>query len=158
MKSKIVCSLILVMFILAISQSSFANESVYDPTIHVYREGLEGPGIGKIQLNGGPSTQSVEEGPWFWEDWDGGGTYYKGEDNVRWWACGEDHYADFYYVPEDRFFEPVVTSGNGISYAHIEQNGGLHGGYYCVGGYCTISLCTTSVPGSDPTFTLLYWP
>lgn len=82
------------------------------------------------------------------------------EDNVRYNSCGggDDAYVDFYYIPETVLFDAEVSSENAVTWAQIYSLGGLNGGYYCVGGYCTASVCTTQAPGSNPASINLYTP
>lgn len=162
MKNKVLLGSVLIMvLLLVVNQSSYAQQFEYDPTIHFYQENLDGQGIGRIETRGNPPIpNSWEEGSGHWGRYVGGGTYWKGEDNVRYNSCGggDDALADFYYVPEDSLFQPLVSSYNGTTWAHIYQSNGLDGFYYCVGGYCTVSLCTTQVPTAQPSSLSLYWP
>lgn len=152
--------------ILLSTQASYAEQTKYDPSIHFYQEGMTGVGIGRIEAKERPPTphtpNAVEEGSGHWGRYINGGQYWKGANNVRYNSCGgvnnDDALADFYYVPETSLFQPLVSSYNGTTWAHIYQNNGLDGFYYCVGGYCTVSLCTTQVPTAQPSSLSLYWP
>lgn len=105
---------------------------------------------GEIEFN----IQAVESGSWFYpRSWGESGpiTY---PNNVRSNSCGggDDAWADYYYVNENYLWNNKIRVWADVftSWAHIEANGGLDGGYYCVGGYCTISVCTTQEPGANP--------
>ncbi len=107
-------------------------------------------------FQGGITPNAVEAGSWFYPrawPWQSGDAQYAS--NVRWYSCSagyDDAYVDYYYVPESKLWgnKLRVWATNVVSSAHIVQNGGLDGGYYCVGGYCTISVCSTQVPGANP--------
>jgi hypothetical protein len=97
---------------------------------------------------------AVEQGPYFvpraWV-WDSG--HVRSPNNVRWnTPCGGGVYADFYWIPEWEVWNVAnrVYSHNVVTWAHIVWHNGLDGGYYCVGGQCTISLCTKDTAGANP--------
>jgi hypothetical protein len=101
---------------------------------------------------GGVQPQAVEAGSWFypWDD----DNIDRSPNNVRWNSCGggDDAWVDYYYINENELWsnDLGVWSNNPVTGGHIIQHGGLDGGYYCVGGSCTISVCSTQAWGSDP--------
>jgi hypothetical protein len=147
----------------------------YDPAIHVYREGLD---IGIMNDNATFGTFSVpvssdgnvlrslliplfnpnvqplrdESGSWFYPSGEKSRAHLPS--SVAWNSCGggDDAWAYYYYINENELWtnDIVVAANNIVSQAHIWANGGLNGGYYCTGGLCSISVCTTQVFGSDP--------
>lgn len=110
----------------------------------------------------GITPNAVEEGSWFYPrawPWQSGDA--QTPNNVRWNSCGgnDDAYVDFYYVPENYLWNNVlrVWATNAVSSTHIAANGGLDGGYYCVGGSCTISVCSTQESGANPWSVYLFY-
>ncbi len=69
---------------------------------------------------------------------------------VRADACGEDYYIDF-VVPYAKLFKARVGARSWSStYIQMMNLGGLNGIYGCYSGWCQLSLCSTSVVGSNP--------
>lgn len=113
-------------------------------------------------FQGGVVPNAVEEGSWFYPrawPWQSGGAQVP--NNVRWNSCGggDDAWVDFYYVPENDLWSNIlrVWATNAVSSTHIALNGGLDGGYYCVGGYCTISVCSTQEYNANPWSVYLFY-
>jgi len=110
----------------------------------------------------GITPNAVESGSWFYPPawpWQSGDA--QTPNNVRWNSCGggDDAWVDFYYVPETDFLNNKLRTWatNAVSSTHIVQNGGLDGGYYCAGGSCTISMCSTQLYGSNPWSVYLFY-
>lgn len=98
---------------------------------------------------------AVEYGSWFYPrawPWDFGDAFLAW--NVRWNSCGggDDAWVDYYYINENEFFANRfrVWATNPVSSAHIALHSGLDGGYYCVGRFCTLSVCSTQEYGANP--------
>ena len=155
-----------------------AQEIVYNPAIHVYEEGMQSGVMGenirygtleslaKNNLDGTTTRtvttvpqfdsliqpMAVEQGSWFYPA--GDKNIDVSSSNVRWNSCGggDDAWVDFYYINETELWsnDIVVWASNWITSNHISRNNGLNGGYYCVGGACTISVCSTQLFGSNP--------
>lgn len=128
----------------------------YDPQIHFYVEGLSiSSSNGDIQAGsfGQIQPMAVESGSWFYPR--GDKSIDKNPSNVRWNSCGggDDAWVDYYYINENELWsgDIAVWAWNVGSRTHINNQNppGLHGGYYCVGGLCTISVCATQLL-SDP--------
>lgn len=105
------------------------------------------------------SPQSVEQGSYHWLA-SGYTGIYLGQlpNSVQPQACGggDDYLVSFYGVPEDATWGKKVYATNPTSLAHIYSNFGLDGFYYCAGGSCTISVCTTEF-GDPWSLRLLDW-
>ncbi len=132
----------------------------YDPAIHYYRESMgdistlntRAGTLNSTGVDGIVQPAAIEAGGRFFPQ--GNLSTVKSPDNIRSSACGEDYYVDFYYIPEtvidafggatDTVFPPSTTSWQ------LDNNNGLDGVYYCVGGSCTVSLCSTSQFGNNP--------
>ena len=167
--SKKLMMLVLVITTIA-SVTIFAQEPdiEYDPSIHFYEDGI---GLGVMHRNVNIGTlssvvdgrtvtwtvtqfqtrsstllQAVEAGslrfPW------GSKNTAPSVSRVRRWSCGggDDHWVDFHYVPETELWSNDIAVGSwdlgSNNYIRFFSRG-LDGGYYCVGGSCTISVCAS---------------
>ena len=162
--------MIMLVIIVIVSVTIFAQEPgiEYDPSIHFYEDGItlgvmhKNVGIGTLssivdgrtvtmpvtqfQTRSSSLLHAVEAGSWrfLW----GHKSSAPSISRIRRWSCGggDDNWVDFYYVPETELWsnDIVVGSWDGGSDAYIRfRTSGLRGGYYCVGGSCTISVCAS---------------
>lgn len=125
------------------SDSSLTGEKTADEIIvPIFQDGI--------------TPNAVEQGSWFYPrtwPWEFGDAQLA--NNVRWNSCGgddnDDAWVDYYYVPENYLWNHKlrVWANNVVSSTHIVAWGGLNGGYYCVGGHCTISVCSTQITGAN---------
>lgn len=131
------------------SDSSLTGEKTEDEIIvPIFQDGI--------------TYSMMEQGSWFYPrtwPWQSGDAQLA--NNVRWNSCGggDDAWVDYYYVPTHYLFNNVlrVWATNVVSSTHIAVNGGLDGGYFCVYGWCTISVCSTQEYNANPWSVYLFY-
>ncbi len=171
----------LTMIALPVSAQGQTEPTSYDPTIHIWREGMTPTGImhsnvvtGTITVNHGEES-SVITIPIFGDTT--GVQFYIGEsgsvtlpqdwkstkrspNQVRRSSCGEDYYIDYYSVPRGKLFSNAlrVNTKNSIDWHWIRfvQQGRLHGRYVCHYHICTISVCLSN-HANEPWALRLCW-
>lgn len=135
------------------------NSTTYNPSIHYYRGDINDINSGNVSIGVLPVTPLAVEssGGWFYPS--GVKSTWRWPNNVRSAACGGGQWVDYYYIDENILWSGNihVWSNNVLNQLHISNYGGLYGGYYCVGGLCTISVCAKSGVGFDPSVTFISW-